>query len=176
MVSGTDLRLSHTKSCGCWRVESPSHAFTTHGMVNSSEYRIWSHIKTRCFNAKSRFYERYGGRGIGMCLAWVDSFESFYDDMGPRPTPRHSIDRIDNDGHYEPGNCRWATPAQQSANRSTVRNFEFNGVTDSIAGWSRRSGVPYPKLYRRLAAGWPFARAIESKDAAVRALLAKDPA
>jgi DNA-binding MarR family transcriptional regulator len=81
------------------------------------EYGIWTGIIARCSNQKHKNYKRYGGRGIGVCQAWRDDFENFYRDMGPRPSGRHSIDRVDNDRGYEPGNCRWATPREQVLNR-----------------------------------------------------------
>jgi hypothetical protein len=162
VVAGQCLRRSHTKSCGCWRVEMPSLAFTTHGMANKcAEYRIWSHIKTRCLNPKNRAYPRYGGRGIRMCSAWRDSFAEFYKNMGQRPSTRHSIERVDNDGNYEPGNCVWALPVVQASNRSTVRLIEYQGVSGTMAWWSRSTGIPYMKLRRRLVDGWPIYRALE---------------
>ena len=173
VVVGTDLTGGHTKSCGCWRVEAPRLAFRTHGRARSSEYRIWSHIKTRCLNPKSRYYHRYGGRGISMCPDWLGSFEAFFRDMGPRPSSRHSIDREDNNGSYTPGNCRWATQDVQGANRSTVRLIRHEGKADTMAGWARTTGISYLKLRRRIVDGWPIARALEAKDAAVRARLAK---
>lgn len=171
IVTGTDLSMGHTKSCGCWRTELPSITFSSHRMRQSAEYRIWMHMKTRCLNPKSRAYPRYGGRGITMCRDWIDSFEAFYRDMGVRPSSKHSIDRIDNDGNYEPSNCRWALPSTQGANRSSVRIIKYNGISDSMAGWSRRTGIPYMKLRRRIIDGWSLERALEAKDAAVRAKL-----
>ena len=81
------------------------------------EYNSWQNMKKRCLYPKSREYARYGARGITIHPPWVHSFETFLSDVGPKPTPQHSIDRIDNDGNYEPGNVRWATPKEQSANR-----------------------------------------------------------
>lgn len=102
---------------------------------------------------------------------WAADFTIFLQYVGRRPTPEHSIDRIHNNGHYEPGNVRWATRQQQAENRSTVRFYMYRGTRDSIAGWARRTGIPYLRLRRRLVSGWPVARALEGKDAAVRAAL-----
>ena len=92
---------------------------TTHGMSQSPEYRSWSKMKERCTNTKCKDYKDYGGRGISVCDRWADSFESFYSDMGPRPTPKHSIDRVNVSGDYEPKNCRWATQVEQANNKRT---------------------------------------------------------
>jgi hypothetical protein len=97
----------------------------THGMRNSSEYRIWSGIKTRCTNKNSSDYDRYGGRGITMCDEWLGSFDAFFNHLGLRPSSQHSVDRINNDKGYEPGNVRWATKAEQARNQ---RNSVY--VTD----------------------------------------------
>lgn len=104
-----------TRSCGCLRTEttisrSSRHGFCPRGKV-SSTYRVWTHIKGRCFNPTDSAYANYGGRGITMCPEWEASFETFLADMGPKP-PRLTIDRVNNDGNYEPSNCRWATPKE----------------------------------------------------------------
>jgi hypothetical protein len=118
-------------------------------------------MKDRCGNPNTRFWERYGGRGITVCERWAASFEAFLADMGPRPTPRHSLERKDGNGAYDPENCVWALPEQQSKNRVGVRIIVHDGVTDTMAGWARRTGVPYLKLRRRLEDGWPASRAFD---------------
>jgi hypothetical protein len=117
-------------------------------------------MKSRCLNPKSQQYHNYGGRGIKVCEQWLDSFESFLADMGPRPSSMHSIDRIDNDGNYEPGNCRWATMREQSSNRRATRIVTFAGKKMTVHELSELCGVPLPRLKTRLGRGWPVERAI----------------
>jgi hypothetical protein len=101
-----------TTSCGC------DHQWKTHGLSDTVEYQTWLSMIKRCENQNHHKYPRYGGRGIKICERWRTNFENFYADMGQRPSDKHSIDRIDNDGHYEPGNCRWATWSEQRRNQS----------------------------------------------------------
>lgn len=108
---------SSANSCGCFRKEDSSARFRTHGMRDTSEYRIWQGMKWRCLNPNYKPYPNYGGRGITVCDRWRDSFEAFLADMGPRPSKKHTLDRLDNDGNYEPGNVAWRTYAEQSQNR-----------------------------------------------------------
>lgn len=111
-VRGAHLRGSDCQSCGCLALEGK----TLHGLSKTTEHVIWSGILQRCENKNNHGYRNYGGRGIKVCSRWKD-FENFYADMGRRPSSKHSIDRINNDGDYEPNNCRWATVSQQLANR-----------------------------------------------------------
>lgn len=154
----SNLNSSTATSCGCLTKQKQIAARTTHGWTGTSTYEIWCGIIRRCTNPKCTAYDRYGGRGISVCDRWL-SFEAFLADMGERPAGR-SIDRINNDGNYEPGNCRWATTAQQQANKSNNRMLTHNGVTATIAEWSKRVGIPQAALRTRLSLGWPVPRAL----------------
>ena len=114
------LRSGAARSCGCARTEATIRRNTRHGYAKygsrPAEYEIWRAMRRRCSNPKNDDYQYYGARGISVCSRW-DDFAQFYADMGTRTTSKHSIDRIDNDGNYEPSNCRWATAIQQRRNR-----------------------------------------------------------
>lgn len=120
VVMGKALRRGTTNSCGCWRRDVTGNCSRTHGMSGTAEHKAWKHAKERCFNPSDKAYTDYGGRGITMCQEWADSFAAFYEHIGPRPKG-HSIDRIDNDKGYEPGNVRWTTRKQQNNNRRKRR-------------------------------------------------------
>jgi hypothetical protein len=113
----TSLTSNLTTSCGCYKKEKVIERSTTHGLYKTEGYYSWYNMKQRCYNSNLKRYEDYGGRGIKICDRWLNSFENFLTDMGEKPTPQHSIDRIDVNGNYEPSNCRWATPKEQRINQ-----------------------------------------------------------
>jgi len=117
----SNLRNGRTQSCGCLQKEVRGKCNITHGHTRngkvSSEYIAWMGMRDRCFNPNGDSYPYYGGRGITVCEKWCASFENFFSDIGPKPSPDHSLDRIDVNGHYEPTNCKWATKKEQMVNR-----------------------------------------------------------
>ena len=125
----------------------------THGMSGTPEYRAWKAMKDRCFNPNSKKYPNWGGRGITVCDRWLD-FENFLADMGSRPTAKHSLDRIDNDGDYSPKNCRWATKAEQNNNKRTNHLITIDDVTLTITQWAKKMGFNETVIYCRLNRGW----------------------
>lgn len=151
----------HTKSCGCLKPALCRRARQTHqeARPQSVEYRVWAGMKARCSNPKSNNFSRYGGRGIRVCQQWLDSYDQFLKDVGRRPTPAHSLDRLDNDGHYEPGNVRWATPAEQARNRRSNHVIEFNGRRQCLQAWADELAISQTTLIERLEK-WPVERAL----------------
>ena len=152
-------------SCGCVlrkdaaeRAKTQSHA-KTHGLSESETYRTWCHIKDRCNNPNDKRYADYGGRGITVCERWR-TFENFIEDMGVRPAAT-SIDRIDNNKGYSPGNCRWATRVEQARNVRTNVLLCIDGVTATIAEWNeKQSTVSYEAIRARLKRGWSDKEAV----------------
>jgi hypothetical protein len=136
-----------------------------HGLSRIPEYHVWDNIKSRCYDPANKCYSNYGARGIRVCPAWIDSFATFFSDMGSRPSPKHSIERIDNDGDYEPQNCRWATSREQARNRTTNRFITHNGETRCLADWAEFAGIKIGTLWFRIAvAQWPMEKALNPKD------------
>ncbi len=151
VVIGQHLKNGHSRSCGCWRAEAMGRVSRTHGQSFSLEYKSYNSAKDRCVNPRNRGYERYGGRGIEFRFS---SFEQFIDHIGKRPHPASSIERIDVDGHYEPGNVRWASPKEQARNRSSNRFVTINGESKTIAEWAEGAGLDRATFRYRLNAGW----------------------
>ncbi len=126
----------------------------THGLSKSKEYRTWKDMRRRCNNPDYIEFHNYGGRGIKVCQQWNNSFKAFLEDMGFRPTPKHTIERIDNDLGYFAENCYWATPLQQAQNTRVNKNITFKGKTLCQREWSRRLGGSHTLVYGRLKRGW----------------------
>ena len=126
------------------------------------EYHSWQSMKQRCSNPKHCRYESHGKRGIKVCPQWWDNFEQFYADMGERPAGK-SLDREDNDGNYEPNNCRWVTPIEQASNMRSTKMHTLNGITDTQAGWARRAVITPALLSKRLSRGWTIEQAVLGK-------------
>lgn len=164
-VLAGQLGAGRTKSCGCLRKEVSADlirkvSYRGPGHSRRTEYAVWAGIKQRCLNPNTKSFPRYGGRGITICERWKNSFTNFYSDMGPRPDGT-SIDRIDNDGHYEPSNCRWATEEDQRNNKRSNYRVAVDGRTLTIAQAARKYGVVYSNLYHRIVTlGWPIERAL----------------
>lgn len=165
-IRGVSLRATNgTKSCGCMIAISNKRTKTTHGHSRSADrgacspsYYSWSSMRSRCTNENDSYYHRYGGRGIKVCERW-ERFENFLSDMGERPAGL-TLDRVNNDGNYEPGNCRWATRAEQHSNRHDNRRLSYGGKTLIIAEWSRLSGTRQQTITWRTNKGWPAGEAI----------------
>lgn len=153
--------LAPTRSCGCLAASWAGRSVARGGASRGPYYAIWSNIVQRCCNPRCRAYPKYGGRGIRVCERWRESIDAFLEDMGPRPSPAHSVDRIDNDGPYSPENCRWATRKEQSRNRPS-RNVRMtcNGRTMLMVEWAEELGIKLATLHKRRKDGWSDERAI----------------
>jgi hypothetical protein len=152
------LQSGSTRSCGCLH----SDVVIKHADSNSTEYRTWDSMKRRCYNPRTKHFEHYGGRGIKVCDRWRDSYEAFLEDMGRRPSSKHSLDRIKNDGDYELSNCRWTLQVIQIRNRSIAVTFEWQGRSYSQMELSELSGIPFGTLRSRLKRGWPLDRSMNT--------------
>ncbi len=159
------LRSGHSRSCGCLQKEVVSARAQTHGGSGTPEYKVWAGGVSRCTLPSATGYHRYGGRGIKVCEQWQGEggFEAFLADMGLRPTPKHSIERIDNNGDYCPENCCWATKRQQGANRRNNRIIEYDGMSLSLTEWADLYGLPAGAFRQRLVKlGWSMEDALHT--------------
>lgn len=151
----------HTKSCGCFAGIKAKAFHTTHGKSRSVEYMLRKNIIQRCYKENYRYYYNYGGRGIRVCRRWRESFENFYADMGSRPTPQHTLERINNNGNYTPTNCRWATKREQENNKRTNHYLKCDGIRLTMAEWARKINMPYNTIASRKRYGWSDERIIK---------------
>lgn len=150
-----------TLSCGCLRSELLSVRQRTHGQSQKPLYAVWNGMRSRCGNPNNAAYQRYGARGIRVCDKWASSFEAFAADVGEPPTPQHQLDRFpNNDGHYEPGNIRWALSKANNRNKTNNRVIEFNGERKCITEWAESIGMQMFTLRNRLASGWSIEKAL----------------
>lgn len=164
LVNKYNLITGKSVSCGC-----ANKGPIKHGLAKTPEYQIWKAMKARCYGVNHKNYAEYGGRGIKVCDRWRDSFETFYRDMGERPSKRHSIDRVDSNGDYSPDNCRWANQVEQTRNTRRNALLTYNGETKTIAEWADITGILSSTLYHRVYAGWTPEKTIETPARSIKA-------
>lgn len=158
-VNSAMLLKGRSASCGCLQAEKVTERNIRHGMYGTRVYEVWNGMLDRCNNKNHKHYASYGGRGIKVCDRW-QTFDNFMADMGEPPADL-TIDRWpNNDGNYDPGNCRWATNEMQQNNKRNNRFVEIGGARQTIAQWARQTGLPPDKIGRRLDRGWSPERAI----------------
>lgn len=159
------LTRGTSRSCGCLQKEKAAelgHGNVIHaeGYDQTVEYYTWKAMKERCFNENNKEYRNYGGRGITVCKQWQGSFEKFLAHVRRRPTNKHSLDRIDNEGNYEPGNVKWSLPKEQARNMRSNRMITYNGETKCLTDWANQLGLDVRVLWNRLNRGWSLERAL----------------
>lgn len=154
VIDGSSVRNGSVKSCGCYHVECATMQGANkrvHGREPERLYNIWCGMKSRCYNPNAPKYHRYGARGIKVCKEWASDFTAFRDwALTHGYADNLSIDRIDNDGNYEPANCRWATMKQQNRNRSTNHMVDYHGKSVTLVEYAEKTGMDYDALKRRV--------------------------
>ena len=160
VVDGGNLKKGYTKSCGCLGAEKRKESVTTHGLSHTPEYKAWINIIKRCTDKGGIDFELYGGRGIKICDEWRHNFPEFFKHIGKRPSKKYTVERIDNNKGYKPGNVKWATSVEQANNKRSNRLITFEGITMTLAQWGKHSNINYWTLKTRLQRDWPFSRAI----------------
>lgn len=160
-VHSASLKSGKSTSCGCYRKELAAYVGPSKYQKSRDNplYSTWAGMRQRCLNSSLAAWKDYGGRGIRICQRWLDSFEDFVDDMGERPIGC-SIDRIDVNGGYEPGNCRWATRKQQAQNKRNTVNFDWNGEQLCLCEICRRENVCYEIVRASVRKGIPLKEAV----------------
>ena len=161
IIIGNYLKKGSTISCGCYRKELSKNKLYKHGLSNTRLHKIWSGIKQRCYAKYSKDYKNYGQRNIIMCDEWKNDFKKFYDwaiDNGYKDNL--TIDRIDNDGNYEPNNCRWATLEEQANNMRNNHLLTFNNKTQTMSQWAKEYNMSKYLLQHRIASNWSVERAL----------------
>lgn len=163
-VHGNTLRSGASKSCGCVSAEKSRIRRTTHGATSGGsrtpEFKVWIGVVERCRTPSHTSYKNYGGRGIKVSPEWESSFPAFLRDMGPRPSPNHSIERIYNNGNYEKGNCCWILRSRQNDNKRSTVLLTFNGETMPAASWAKRLRMKNSTFMNRIYRGWSVEKAI----------------
>lgn len=149
-IEKSSVKTGHTKSCGCLQLDNNKIVGITHNKSKTREFKIWLGIKKRCLNRKCHAYKDYGARGIMICDRWLISFEDFLADMGYAPSQFHSIDRIDNNGNYEPSNCKWITRKEQNNNTRRNRIFSYEGKNYTLSNLCDKLGLKYQLIYDRV--------------------------
>lgn len=158
-VAGNNLGRT-THSCGCLARENTAKRNFIHGMMRTPEHNAYRAMLGRCYNPCDQKFYCYGARGIRVCERWRESFLNFFADLGKKPSPKHSLGRVNNDGNYEPSNCRWETAEQQANNKQQLRRITFSGKTQTLNQWAREVGLKRELLAYRLNRGWPVERAL----------------
>ena len=155
-VKSGDLVSGRTKSCGCLRRDTTIRTKTKHGHAHTKISNVWVAMNQRCFNSSYKEFHNYGGRGIRVCDEWRDNFQAFYDYVSNLPhfgEKGYSLDRINNDGNYEPGNVRWATAREQCNNKRNSITLTHDGETKTFAEWAEITGISYSTIYHRVRRG-----------------------
>lgn len=165
IVRGSAITSGNTKSCGCKTNEYISNANKTHGETHTKIYRVWSNMKNRCYNKKTKRYEDYGGRGISVCTEWVNSYESFRDWAFANGYKEDlTIDRIDNNGNYCPQNCKWVTRYEQNINKRNNIEIAIDGETKCLSEWCFKFGINRSTVNTRVRmCGWTYEKALTTK-------------
>lgn len=178
IIKSGNLRSGKTKSCGCYnsdKVKMRNKHNSKHGGCGSRLYSIWIDMRARCKYEKAINWHLYGGRGIKVCKDWDNDFESFRKwALSNGYESGLQLDRVDNDGNYEPDNCKWSSRSEQGNNRRTCKYITINGVTKTVSEWCDESGVKRSTAYNRIKRGWDGERAVTEKGQQVRKLSEED--